>query len=226
MELELQKQILGKVQVVVSVIISRTHESIKSPLLSKISANDTRLLGWEYVEIRAIHNRVHTIVFPVPCQLQSGAKSSCKLTVSKYSPLARMGKTVGNEGRFPGIAFVLHLQYFCCGRGLCILWHEFRGSPSAGPLNRAEWIKFLGVFFNLDSTATQIFNSVNTSYYATKASVTPNATRPVMAFVDLYSYPPDTAYEVSLAAYKVQFTQVQLLPGCPVGSDFRNFYPF
>lgn len=56
--------------------------------------------------------------------------------------------------------------------------------------------------------ATTIFNAVNASYYNNKASVTPAASRPVMAFVDLYSYPPDTAYEVSLAAYKVQYTQV------------------
>jgi hypothetical protein len=78
----------------------------------------------------------------------------------------------------------------------------------AGSLNRAEWIKFLGLFFNLDSTATQIFNSINASYYQTKASVKPAAKLPVMAFVDLYSYPPDTAFEVSLAAYKTQYTKV------------------
>ena len=78
----------------------------------------------------------------------------------------------------------------------------------AGPLNRAEWLKFLGTFFNLDSVATSLFNTVNTSYYNAKATVSPAARRPVLAFVDLYSYPPDTAYEVSLAAYKVQYTQV------------------
>jgi len=75
-------------------------------------------------------------------------------------------------------------------------------------LNRAEWIKFLGLFFNLDSTATQIFDSINSSYAQTKAGVKTAAKPPVLAFVDLYSYPPDTAFEVSLAAYKTQYTKV------------------
>lgn len=66
----------------------------------------------------------------------------------------------------------------------------------------------MGMFFNLDSVATSIFNNINASYYRNKASVKPASKRPVMAFVDLYTYPPDTAYEVSLAAYKVQYAQV------------------
>ena len=65
------------------------------------------------------------------------------------------------------------------------------------------------MFFNQDSVATSLFNAVNTSYYNNKAAVTPATRKPVLAFVDLYSYPPDTAYEVSLAAYKVQYTQVR-----------------
>ncbi len=88
----------------------------------------------------------------------------------------------------------------------------------AGPLNRAEWFKFLGLFFNLDSVATTIFDTLNTSYYNNKATVSPAAKRPVLAFVDLYSYPPDTAYEVSLAAYKVQYTQVSI--------EYREIYTY
>lgn len=78
------------------------------------------------------------------------------------------------------------------------------------------------MFFNLDSVATSIFNNLNTSYYNNKAMVTVPARRPVMAFVDLYSYPPDTAYEVSLAAYKVQYTQVSISGLNPVVAMLRH----
>ena len=37
-----------------------------------------------------------------------------------------------------------------------------------GALNRAEWIKFLGTFFNLDAEATAYFNGVVEAYNATK----------------------------------------------------------
>lgn len=80
----------------------------------------------------------------------------------------------------------------------------------AGPLNRAEWIKFLGLFFNKDAAATMSFDQTANTYNTTKANAPKKATPPVMAFVDLYTYPPDTAYEVSLAPYKVQYTQVTL----------------
>ena len=81
-------------------------------------------------------------------------------------------------------------------------------TPScAGPLNRAEWIKFLGLFFNLDAVATEAFDGINSSYYQTKASVVPSEDPPLMAFVDYYDY-SESAYEVSLAAYKLDFTEV------------------
>ena len=38
----------------------------------------------------------------------------------------------------------------------------------SGALNRAEWIKFLGTFFNLDAAATAYFNGVVEAYNATK----------------------------------------------------------
>ncbi len=41
---------------------------------------------------------------------------------------------------------------------------------SAGALNRAEWIKFLGTFFNLDAEATAYFNGVVQAYNATKVN--------------------------------------------------------
>ena len=44
-------------------------------------------------------------------------------------------------------------------------WH------TAGVLNRAEWIKFLGLFFNQDALASQIFDNINTTYHETAAEI-------------------------------------------------------
>ena len=81
-----------------------------------------------------------------------------------------------------------------------------------GVLNRAEWFKFLGMFFNMDAAANELFDSINSSYYATAAEVVPGPQPPVVAFVDLYDYAPDVAYEVSFAPYKLQYTQARLGP--------------
>ena len=79
----------------------------------------------------------------------------------------------------------------------------------SGVLNRAEWIKFLGMFFNLDGAATASFNSINTSYYQTQATVSANSTKkPLMAFTQYYTVSPDSAYEIALPAYKRQYIQV------------------
>ena len=41
----------------------------------------------------------------------------------------------------------------------------------AGVLNRAEWIKFLGLFFNQDALASQVFNNINSSYYSIRDDI-------------------------------------------------------
>ena len=38
-------------------------------------------------------------------------------------------------------------------------------------LNRAEWIKFLGLFFNQDALASTIFDGINATYHETAAEI-------------------------------------------------------
>ena len=65
------------------------------------------------------------------------------------------------------------------------------------------------MFFNLDGAATASFNSINTSYYQTQATVSANSTKkPLMAFTQYYTVSPDSAYEIALPAYKRQYIQV------------------
>ena len=41
-------------------------------------------------------------------------------------------------------------------------------------LRRAEWLKFLGLFFNMDAEASETFSSINESYYQTKVDAEVN----------------------------------------------------
>lgn len=42
---------------------------------------------------------------------------------------------------------------------------------TAGTLNRAEWVKFLGLFFNKETEASQYFDSVERQYNRLKVGV-------------------------------------------------------
>lgn len=76
----------------------------------------------------------------------------------------------------------------------------------AGALNRAEWLKFMGLFFNLDDSANTIFNQINSSYYTRSASYkASNAGKGnhTVAWIALY----ETAFQVSFADYKLEFVR-------------------
>ena len=80
----------------------------------------------------------------------------------------------------------------------------------SGVLKRAQWVKYLGVFFNLDGPATDIYNTINTTFYNVAATIDANISvgSPILAFTDYYSYAPNDAYEISLATYKQQYASV------------------
>ena len=108
-------------------------------------------------------------------------------------------RTVSASAYNDSVAPVLHSDQAAYGRH-----EELRLLVSVGALNRAEWLKFMGLFFNLDDTANTVFNEINSSYYSRSASY--NASNAgkgnhTVAWIALY----ETAFQVSFAEYKVQF---------------------
>lgn len=82
-----------------------------------------------------------------------------------------------------------------------------------GPLNRAEWIKFFSVFFNLESNATEIYNQINNNYNCLKNLANSNglSTKPVVAWTS-YNEPSDynnhmASWVITDAEYKKIFTE-------------------
>ena len=81
----------------------------------------------------------------------------------------------------------------------------------AGPLSRAEWLKFIGLFFNMDDSANRIFNEINSSYYSKSASYKAAVVEApkTVAWINraTANFYGANAFEVSYAPYKVQYTQ-------------------
>lgn len=79
-----------------------------------------------------------------------------------------------------------------------------------GVLNRAEWIKFVGLFFNREREASAIFDAIKAEYEATEAAARTAAAAqpktPVVAWAQHFIYDPSEYYQLSFAPYQAQLT--------------------
>ena len=67
---------------------------------------------------------------------------------------------------------------------------------AAGPLQAAEWIKYLALFFNKDAAAEQQFNATAAAYNATAGQYSSGSRAPVVAWISRVSSGGDQAFEV------------------------------
>lgn len=78
-----------------------------------------------------------------------------------------------------------------------------------GPLNRAEWIKYLAVFFNKEDVATEIFTNITLAYNSLKSAVSTQAvataSKPTVAWIIKSGWA--NQYRISFAQYKGTLTQ-------------------
>jgi len=87
---------------------------------------------------------------------------------------------------------------------------SFNGPQEPGVLKNVEWIKFLGLFFNREKYAGDIYNAIVQEYDATKAEAAAANVKsdeydtPVVAFIENYDYEGDEAFVLSFAPYKEQ----------------------
>ena len=80
-----------------------------------------------------------------------------------------------------------------------------------GAINRAEWVKYLGLFFNLDRVASEYFDSVEAQFEEMAEAVAAAAANaseaaPLVAWVSHYVYLTTESYQVSFAQYKADYT--------------------
>ncbi|GAB4819434.1 hypothetical protein N2152v2_006480 [Parachlorella kessleri] len=99
----------------------------------------------------------------------------------------------------------------------------YSSSMDPGVLNRSEWIKFLGLFFNKEYEASQLYQSMADQYDALKANASEVAAsdKPVVAYVSHFAYGDSESYQISWADYKVQLVNdsgAQILPMADVAA--------
>ena len=70
------------------------------------------------------------------------------------------------------------------------------------PLNKAEWTKFIGAFFNLEDVAEKYMKEQEKRWDALVKKGNADATKPLVAFISASSYYGQ--YRISLAAYKTE----------------------
>lgn len=86
----------------------------------------------------------------------------------------------------------------------------FSAAQDPGVLNRVEWIKFLGTFFNLDKYASSVYDTIVEEYNQVKAAAAEAGegedTKPVVAWASHFLFDTEEAYQLSFAPYKEELT--------------------
>eukprot|EP00850_Spirogloea_muscicola_P014074 SM000098S25154 [mRNA] locus=s98:552233:555162:- [translate_table: standard] len=79
---------------------------------------------------------------------------------------------------------------------------SFDASTDPGPLKRAEWIKFLALFFNREALATVVYDKVQASYNCLNGSMSNISVKPTVAWISYF----DGIWSVYNQTYKLQAT--------------------
>lgn len=85
----------------------------------------------------------------------------------------------------------------------------FSAAQDPGVLNRIEWLKFLGAFFNLDKYASSVYDTIVKEYNEVKSAAAESGEgkkTPVVAWASHYLYDTDESYQLSFADYKRELT--------------------
>ena len=82
----------------------------------------------------------------------------------------------------------------------------FSANLEPGALAYTEWIKFLGLFFNRERYASDVYAGIVQEYNAKKVTASGGADAPVIAFVTHYLYEEDESYQISFASFKKEIS--------------------
>lgn len=84
----------------------------------------------------------------------------------------------------------------------------FTSTSETSPLARAEWIKFVALFFNEERAANEIFQGIRDRYLcrrqtALQAALSPGKTKPKVAWTSWYTYNSVSTWTLALPGYKL-----------------------
>ncbi|KAL4424905.1 hypothetical protein ABPG77_002128 [Micractinium sp. CCAP 211/92] len=167
------------------------------PLLS-ISAPET--VPYAFVDFLGLGDRVHDVSPYVtsPCgQALLACPGRTSPDFSTLSNATLLDAAVG--GTVDGVVVSEEYPY---AKAFTV-----SAAEDPGALNRAEWIKFVALFFNLEKNASDIYDAIQARYEATKAAAAGASTKPVVAWAQHFKYDKDENYQLSFAPYKAELTE-------------------
>ncbi|KAJ9531889.1 hypothetical protein QJQ45_021996, partial [Haematococcus lacustris] len=184
--------------------------------LSSVSVDDTTVVA--FMKLLGVSNRItFTSRFAVDaCQQSIGFYGCQQLAPGNPAPSA---SNVNATLAVRAIANKVD-AFFTYGNTANNMTISVTASADPGVLNRAEWIKYVATFFNVEDKANNIFTQVAQSYASTKAAVAnvvaslPPTQQPIVAW--LYYQPANPAWgpvfgrevvQVQLSKYRYQLTQ-------------------
>lgn len=166
--------------------------------LTSISAPET--VPYAFVEFLGLGDRVHD-VSPYVTSACGQALLTCPgRTSPDFSTLSNatlLDAAVGGS-----VDGVLASEQYPYAKAFTV-----SAAEDPGALNRAEWVKFVALFFNLEKNASDIFDAIQARYEATKAAAAGAATKPVVAWAQHFQYDKDENYQLSFAPYKAELTE-------------------
>lgn len=168
--------------------------------LTSVSAPET--VPFAFLELLGVDDRVQS-VSPYTTSACGEKLLACNLTAPDAMQLDNTTMLQDTVGPYVDGVLVSSVEPYAKA-------FSFNAAQDPGLLSTAEWVKYLGLFFNLDKAATDIFNGIAQAYNATRdAAIAANAaqtTRPTVAWAEHYSYGGDDSYILSFAPYKAELT--------------------
>ena len=204
--------------------------------LTSISATET--VPYAYLEVLGLQDRVSSVSSFVTSSCGQAMVECGKVAPDLYS-LDSTNATQMNAA-FDENAIDAALSSYPIADTATLV---FSGSSDPGILNRAEWLKFLGLFFNRERAASDTFNAIKAEYDRVKASAAAKTgqegtlDKPLVAWVQAFSYDPDESFILSFAPYKAELTQdaggrmldyetIKAIPGVTVNSYTKDDLEF
>ena len=169
--------------------------------LTSLSVSET--VPFAFLEALGVADRVHD-VSPYVTSACGQKLVECSQVAPSYADFltSELNETALDLGRRVSDAIILG----SAGSQAVAPVLAFDAEDDPGLLNRAEWIKYLSLFFNKEKEATVAYDAIVENYNEVKKQAAEAAagagSKPVIAWVTHFEYDGEEHFDVSFAAYK------------------------
>lgn len=169
--------------------------------VTAVSVPDTT--SFAFVDALGLQDRI-TIISPYVTEACGQTLVECNRTAtpSPDGSFLDMSNATAVDEAFGGVADSVFGTMAPAGP----LGIAFSAVLDPGPLHRAEWLKYMALFFNAEAEANRLFNETRDEYETYQDIAASADNRPVMAWISHFAYGGDEAYQVSFDEYKVALT--------------------